>query len=282
MLTDFSAGAESAASYALNLAQKANANLLICNMFLVPYTEPMTMQMAWPEESVNTIEEDSTAELMDLVARLNNILDYHPEGVGFRPEITYACKAGDISSILKEISTEYDLLMGVIAQHNGGKSINFMFDDHARKIIEKANFPVLIAPEKLGFKGFNKIAFATDLSTSDLTVLQALSALSKSFDSEIVVTHINDEDALDDNEEKRVEHFFARVSAEINNPKISFRTTKSNSVTRGLDWLAVNTNIDLMVLVHRKRNFLYRLLEGSVTHRMSANIFKPLLIFQAQ
>ena len=69
------------------------------------------------------------------------------------------------------------------------------------------------------------------------------------------------------------------VSSEINYKKIFYRTIKSKSVTNGLDWLADNEEIDLLVLVHRKRNFFQRLLEGSVTHRMANHLTKPLLVY---
>ena len=278
VLTDFSDKADHAAHYALKLAQQTKAQLLLCNMFMVPYSEPMSTQVAWPMENFQTIEEDSKNELTQLAGRLNGKLDSELDEGDFRPIIEQCSKSGAIAHIFAELATNHQILMAVISQHKSSAS-NFVFEDHARSIIEKANFPVFVVPDYEPFKDFKKIAFATDLSISDIDVLHSLSGFAKLIDAEILVTHVDDQNSDDQEAKQSVKHYFNMDSSEIKSKNIFYRTIKSKSITTGLDWLADNENIDLLVLVHRKRNFFQRLLEGSVTHRMANHLTKPMLVF---
>lgn len=278
VLTDFSEKADYASDFALKLAQKTSSDLLLCNMFLVPYIEPMTTQLAWPVENYNTLEADSKNDLRRSKARLESQLDYELDETGHRPVIELLSESGSIADIFYDIVKSHNVMMAVIGQHNHRYTGMPVFEDHTRRIIEKADFPVLVVPDFYQFKGFNKIAFATDLSTSDVDVLNDLTDLARSFGSEILVTHVEDENVDDTLEARNMQSFFNMVKAEANYPKITSRTIKEKTVTSGLDWLSEKSDVDLLVLVHRKRNFFYRLLEGSVTHHMSNHISKPLLV----
>lgn len=276
MLTDFSIRADNAADFALKIAQKTKSNLLLCNMFLLPFSDPLTAQMAWPVENYDSIEKESKEDLSALGARLANKLDYEYKTGDFRPEIEQFSTVGSLAEIFQGIIEKYDLLLAVISQHDPANSGSFSFEDHAKMIIEKANFPVLVVPESARFNGFKKIAFASDLSLSDVDVLHRIVQFAGYFDALVNVTHVNDENALDEHEVQNGRQFFSMVAGEINYPGLSFKALKSGSVTKGLDWLAENGDIDLLVLVHRKRNFFFRLLEGSVTHKMANHVKVPL------
>lgn len=278
MLTDFSIRADNATDFALKLAQVTRCKLLLCNMFLVPFVEPMTVQMAWPLENYNSLEEESKSDLAAVTARLTNKLDYDNNLDEFKPEIEQRSLSGSIAEIFSEISSKNDLLMAVISQHDTLHSEGFVFENHAKRIIEKAKFPVLVVPESARFIGFKNIAFATDLSLSDVDILHRLITLAKGFNANITVTHINDENALDADEARNVEHFFNMVSAEIKYPGLLYKAVKSDTVEKGLNHFAANTEVDLLVLVHRKRNFFYRLFEGSVTHKIAGHLRLPLLV----
>lgn len=278
MLTDFSIRADNATDFALKLAKATHSKLLLCNMFLVPFVEPMTVQMAWPLENYNSLEDESKNDLAALTARLLNKLDYEYNPDEFKPEIEQCSLSGSIAEIFSELSAKNDLLMAVISQHDTNHSEAFAFENHAKRIIEKAKFPVLVVPETAHFNGFKNIAFATDLSLSDVDILHNLINLAGVFGADITVTHINDENALDTDEARNVEHFFNMVSAEIKYPGLLYKAVKSDTVEKGLNHMAANTELELLVLVHRKRNFFYRLFEGSVTHKIAGHLKLPLLV----
>jgi nucleotide-binding universal stress UspA family protein len=282
VLTDFSIRADHAARYALKLAQKMKANLLLCNVFLIPSSTGMASQVAWPMENYETLEEDSVNDLSELVSRLNNELnvDVLFNG-GFRATIEHCSKAGLVWDTISEIALSHQVVMVVIGMHGGNGLSTFLSGDHAKDVIEKANCPVLLVPNQAPFKDYQKIAFATDLADTDINVLHSLAGLAKFYNAEILITHVADESITDQAAEPAVKTFLSMVSSKINYPKIYYRAIKGKSVANSLDWLSQHIDIDLLVLVHRKRGFFQRMFEGSVTQNLADHLTKPLLVFPA-
>jgi nucleotide-binding universal stress UspA family protein len=278
VLTDFSIRADHAAHYALKLAQKIKANLLLCNITPAPAIEPMSSQVAWPGRNYEIFKEDSINELTELAERLNKQLNKDLVDGEFMPAIAKASKAGVVADIIEEIATYQHIIMAVISMHSPDVSGAFLLEDHANEIIEKANCPVLVVPFEAAFKGFKKISFATDLTHSGMDILHSLYGLTKYFDSEILITHVADQNSLDVEEQHVIKQFFDLEYSKINYPKIYYRAIKSNSVITGLDWLSEHTDIDLLVLVHRKRNFFQKIFDESVTQKLADHLTKPMLV----
>lgn len=279
VLTDFSIRADHAAHYAIKLAQKIKANVLLCNVFLIPSTTPMATQIAWPMENFEMLEQDSTDDLVEIAGRLNNRLNIDTADGGFRPKIDFCSKAGLVAETINEIAKENHVVMVVIGTHAKHGFGSFLSGDHAKDIIENAHCPVLLVPNQVHFEGFNKLAFATDLTQTDIDVLHSLSGLAKHFDAEIMVTHIADESEQDNQAEPGVKIFLSMVSSKINYDKIYYRAVKGKKVVVGLDWIAAHADIDLLVMVHRKKGFFQSLFQGSITPKVADHLTKPLLVF---
>ncbi len=278
VLTDFSARADHIAHYALKLAQKVKANLLLCNIVPVP-AEPAFALAAWPTTNPDGFEEESTNALNELTDRLNKKLDTILKDEAFRPVINCCSKAGPVVETINKITSDKNLLMAVIGMHGADSIATFLLGDHASEIIENAKCPVLVVPYQFPFRSFNKISFASDLTHTSMDILHSLYGLTKYFDSEVLITHVTDEKSVDIEQLNTESSFFNPGPVSINFPKVRYRTVKNKSVTAGLDWLTEHTDIDLLVLVHRKRNFFQKIFEGSVTQKLADHLIKPMLVF---
>ncbi len=279
VLTDFSLKADHAAHYALKLAQKIKANLLLCNVFLVPSNTAMAGQIAWPMEDYETLGENSNHDLSELASRLNRNLDNEIKDGELRPAIDQYSKSGFVADTINEIASNHHVLMAVISMHGSNGLSSFFLDNHASEVIEKANCPVLLIPYQVQFKEFKKIGFASDLTHSDIDVLHSLAGLAKFSNSEILITHVTDETASTHEDPHIINNFLKLVSSMINYPRIYYREIKGKSVTKSLDWLSDNTDIDMLVLVHRKKTFFQSIFEKSVTQKLAKHFTKPLLVF---
>jgi len=278
VLTDFTINADHAAHYALKLARQIKANVLVCNVYpAVPATsEPI--HTTWTTRNYQNFEEDSASDLSELVGRLKKQLDKVPD-TEFKPVIDQCSKAGSLTKAIHDITAKQHVLMAIIAMHNANSLNTFLLGDHASEIIDNAGCPVLIVPYQAPFKAYKKIAFATDLTHNGPDVLHSLYGITKYFDSEILITHVADGGTANIEKEHIIKHFFNQETAPINYPKIYYRAIQSKNVIAGLDWLAEHTDIDLMVLVHRKRNFFQKLFDSSVTQKLADHLTKPMLVF---
>lgn len=279
VLTDFSIRADHAAHYAVKLAQKIKANVLLCNVFLIPSSTPMASQIAWPMENFETLQEDSSDDLNEIVSRLNDRLDIDTTNEDFRPKIDYCSKAGLVADTINDIATEHNVVMVIIGTHVRHGLGSFLSGDHAKDVIDKAHCPVLLIPEQVSFKGFKKFAFATDLTQTDVDVLHSLSGLAKHFNAEVMVTHIADQSEQHNQEEPRVKIFLGLVSSKVNYPNIYYRAVEGKTIATSLDWLTQHVDFDVLVMVHRKKGFFENLFNGSVTKKMADHLTKPLLVF---
>ncbi len=275
VLTDFSINADYAAHYALKFAQKIGANLLLCNIYIIPPNDLNPDPDAWPS---SMHEENSIDALGDLMARLKTQIDAGPKS-DFRPEINQCSVEGLVTDIINDIAAKNKIFMAIVSVHSAGYLTTLFSSNHTREIIEKANFPVLIIPYQVRYKDYKTIAFATDMSETDTDVLRSLSTLSKYSDAEILITNVSDYGTDVQEEETSLKNFFGEEVLKIANPKILYKAIKSRSVGDSLRWLSQHVEIDMVVLVHRKQNLFQKLTEGSIIKKMADHPSKPLLIF---
>lgn len=131
------------------------------------------------------------------------------------------------------------------------------------------------------FCEFQKIAFASELDRYNPEIFDRLFNIGSLFDSEIMITHIG-EAALGEPTEKYIlKRHVESGSGQIKNLKFRYWGIQNKSVTAGLEWQAEQADIDLIVLIHRKRNIFQKLFQKSVTKKLANQLRKPILVFPA-
>ncbi|HVV55032.1 MAG TPA: universal stress protein [Mucilaginibacter sp.] len=278
VLTDFSERAEQAARYAVRLAQYIRADVVLYHSFPVPYTEPnFATFLNWPMEDLSEIRNDSNKELSKLEEKLKQEWPLTSEA-GFRPGITSVSTPAVASLNLGDLSADKEIVLCVIGSHQNGVS-GFMTGNHVLEIIDKVKVPVLMVPEHYAFDKIRKIAFATDLDNSDLDVINSVSGLAAYFSADIMLSHIDAESASNSEKGKYVKEFLRDVTNKIPYPHIYYRSVTNDRVKGGLIWLNENVDFDMLVMVHRHRGFLNRLLGLSETRKITELTSVPLLIY---
>jgi nucleotide-binding universal stress UspA family protein len=265
VLTDFSINADSVAQYALRLAQKIEANLLLCNIYQLPDDDD-AHQNPWP---IKDCEKSVINNLGAQVAMLKTLLDKET-GDSFKPDIEQCSQQGLIADALNKVATRHHIFMAVIGAHH---ATGFFGNNNAWDIIENADFPVLVVPYQVRFKPFKQIAFATMMNYTDITVLESLAGLAKHSDSQILIVNITP----DEKEASIIKEFFNQIPHEIDYPNITYQHIKRSDVVSCLKEL--NANTDLLVMVHRRRSYLQDFFSGSTTRKLTLNGDKPILIF---
>lgn len=230
VLTDFSINADYMAQYALALAQKIEAKLLICNIYETPNAQDIVEHSNRP---FPTDEENSMRDLEAVVAHLKTRLDMQKDNKSYRPEIEQCSVEGPVGGQLSDIMSKHKIIFAMVSAHGRDNYIGFLSVDNTWAIIDNANFPVLIIPYQVRFKPFNEIALANP--------------------------------TIETSEEDSIKQFFGQLPF-----KITYHYLKQ---------LATPVNIDLLVIVHHKRNFFQKLFNGSMTRKLATHSTKPLLVF---
>ncbi len=273
ILTDFSERAENAANYAYRLAQSLQANIILYDSFLVPSASPLAAQIAWPMEDYGQLYKDNENELEIFAGKLRKEFS-KGEHAAFKPIITCECHDGDLSPDLGELLANKELVLLVMANHD--KSIaSLLLSDHVRELLDRTPLPLLIVRDQHCFRKIKHIAFATDLSITDIDVLQSMATFASFTDAQITLVHIGPQNS----DEEIIENFMTAVSSKINYPHIYYRKMMSTHIMEEIIGLDENNTYDLLVMVHRHKGFWEELFNQSDTQKMASQIILPLLVY---
>src|ERR1700754_4180112 len=169
--TDFSPAAENAARYALHFAKNIKAGIKLYHAFKVPAEAPMAAHVAWPLEDYQTIKDEVTTDLSSLAKKLSNEERAVSQPSSFHPEINYGSQVGPVTDVACNFIGEEKSPLLVMGTWGGGELGRVFLGSNSKEMIDKARFPVLLVPTDATYNGLKKIAFATDLSKSDVDII---------------------------------------------------------------------------------------------------------------
>lgn len=279
VFTDFSERASQAGEYAVRLSRELKANIILYHAFLNPASQPYAAQVAWPVENAGAMAITTRKELELAASKLSKVYGSTSDG-GLDPRIEIRYDEGEVTDNIQELLSDRDIVLFVLANHRKGFS-SLITGNHMKQLIARSKVPVLVVPEGTTFNGLHKIAFATDLQLQDLEVLHSLSSLAKYWHASIMLAHVSPEKEQEQSKEKRdqVQQFLCAVSSRINYPSIYYRHVQDAQVASGLKWVSEHVSFDLLVMVHRQRNFFERLFSGSHTQQLTKDMNIPLLVY---
>lgn len=279
--TDFSPPAKNAARYAVHLATLLQEDVLLCNAVFIPLEALVAGQVSWPLEDYESLKANAAEQLSacahQLQERLNEQAAFFPED--FKPAISFTSEAGPVTAVVRNVLSEHHGSMVVMGMSGAGGLERFFIGSSSKDLIDKANFPVLLIPKVMVFRGLKKIAFATDLHKGDINVIHSLARLARVLDAELQIRHITDQKFEQGDEKLKADMFMAALSKKVNYEKMHYRHIKSMDVDHGLDWLQEHSLVDMIVMVHRPHNFLSKLILGSHTQQLAGHVTIPLLVY---
>jgi len=276
--TDFSACADNAAHYAVQLAKVLKTDVKLCNAFLVPIETRLADTVVWPLEEYDSIK-DGVNRLLYLAGdRLMKEEKLDSEHIAY-PRIDFSGRAGSVPDVVKEIVNEEKIPLVVMGMSGSGALSRLFLGSKSRDMIENADFPLLLIPQGTNYKKIRKIAFATDLNPHDLTVIYSLAAFARNFDAEILIAHITGEKYDAAEHQKMTDNFLSDVTGKANYDKIYYRHIKSMDVAHGLDWICEHSLSDMIVMSHGKHNIIDIFFGGSYTQKLAHHVNIPLMVY---
>ncbi len=277
VLTDFSERSLHAAHYALLIAQKIRANVLLYNSFEVP-----DFAMAG-HHSINSdygkIKNHSKTKLRDLCHELRMYIKESQGSQSFLPIIDFQCEEGVVANAVAELEENKDIILMVIGTHGTNNEQAFLMGNNCLQIIDAANTPLLIVPENTQLKNIEKIVLATDTPMADIDYIKWTSNLAKPFFAEVSVINILDATAPMVNNNAEEDIFKKTINEDVANLNIDYKVITGFNIKQGFDWLMNNVNFDIMAMIHRKSNQYDYFLKASVTKNMANITDVPLLVF---
>ena len=258
--TDFSRCAQNAIDFAVKIAKKTKAEIIIL------HAEKLIAEH--PEVSEATVFAPTSKEIHERMERVIKhqrfIHDDFPE-LQLRYEIKIDFAVDAIITTAKENNAGM-IVMGTQGATNLSK---YLLGSNTAKVINKSTVPVLAIPQSAKFLGFAKIVFADDLhEMDDYSVFDTLVEIALMFNSkiDIVTVHKSESDMVNYYE------LFEKVDIDkvFRNAKIPFEFHKviHKDIAQGIHDFVKENHAYLLVTMPEKHGFIELLFNNSITRKL--------------
>lgn len=269
--TDFSDNATAALIFAIKIAKKHHAALVLLHIFDVPtswnypYTEdPIEMEWQARRDSLGKLKTYFQEYAKDDGVGLD--VSFH-----VRENLSYV--KGIVSFVLEH---EPELIL--IGTKGGSVAKEIIVGRTAKALITRSPVPVLSVPEVAIYREIKQVLYLTDFHELDVEAIRQLVEMLEPYDPEITLTHINTY-LIDSGHEKK-EWFENLVREKITGKKIHFRQILADNIYDGINSYLNDNRIDLLVMLEKKRDsILDKIFHKDIVKSMDFHTTMPLLSF---
>lgn len=266
--TDFSETANHAFVYALQLAKRANAEILVLHVYELPILDYSGLHVSLHEvfESLELSEFDKFKGYIPALRQI--AIDHHLEDV----KMTHLLKQGDFVWTIKEVVDEENIDF-IILGTKGAKGLKKTFiGSNASSLLNETNKDVLIIPEGFQYNGFKKVLFPTKFKPEDKKTLKHFIELTKEDKPQIDCLYIKN--AFSKTSLNSIEEW----KNEFNDYQISYYIEENNDVKSCIKSYIDKNDYDAIAMLTYKRSFFEELFKNSVAKDLSYDINIPLYV----
>ena len=263
---DFSSHSENAVIYSCEYARKVKGKVLIFHSYhstTTPVYDAEFMDSPDTELSV-------TRSLEKFAIRIRET--YYDVKIETFSQLGLA--ADKITEFAKLEKTDI-----IIMSTEGAKGIDTLIGTVASNVIEMAHCPVLVIPSGYQYKSLENIVYATDLKEDETKFILDIVKIAELYNARIYVLNIQ-EDHIHPRE--KLEDKLEKIIKIANYKKISLHINERLEILEGIRVFAGSKNADLIVTSPHKRNFFQKIINSSITRKISYDATIPLLALQME
>ena len=265
--TDFSTNADKAFCFALNIAEKHQAELIMVHVFDVPAVwsypsayNPMDLKKQTIKSWEDALEDFFTHYDTDVKAKFVAVEN---------PSV-----AKGILSVIDKYKTE----LVVIGTRGKNRLKETILGGTTNALVKRSPIPVMAIPEYADANGFDKVLYASDFREDDLQALSKLVQLVKPYNPEIQILHIHTDSEYRGIE--KMEWFKELVKDHIDYKHISFKLLLSDNIFYTLYRHMSEDDFDLLVMLEKDRNgIIDKLFHEDLVKKMEFRTWIPLLSY---
>ncbi|MBR9919201.1 MAG: universal stress protein [Bacteroidetes bacterium] len=272
--TDFSDAATRAYIYALNFAKRFDAEILLLHVYDLPHPKGTRVHSTL-EKIHKEMESEKLDDFKKSVAKLRAITE-EQNLTGVR--VTHMMKRDShtVKPILREAQRE-EVGMIIMGTKGASGAKEIFIGSVAGEVMENASVPVLAVPEDAVFDGnIDKLGITTEFSDEEVKVLDKALEYAEFFDAEVFCVNVD---------LNHVEFYrMAQPKWEErykDNKRIHFYVVDGDNLQKPLTDFVEEKEIDILVMLIHKRNFIQELFNYSKTKRITYHSDVPVLAIQA-
>lgn len=256
--TDFSEYSRTAMHFALDLADRASARVVLLNSYELPYSDTvMTTSL------IDIMRKNSEEQLAELKKEL--------EGTYPNLDIEIRSSLNNTIRAIKNTAKKFEVDLIVMGTKGASGLQEVLIGSNTTTVLNNSDVPVLAIPEKSSVKAIKKIVYAADFQKpEDKDRLQFLCDLAKLIDAEILVLHFQQADKMNGINRGVIEDVFGDVPH-------SYHVEPEQNIEQGIHNFVEAKNVDMVVMMKRKYGFIERLFHKSQTSKFAYHTTTPFL-----
>ncbi|MCF8233810.1 MAG: universal stress protein [Bacteroidales bacterium] len=282
---DFSENTEKTCQYALEIAKKFNSEIRLFHSY---FDQIIVSDSSFPtgvdtdtmlnEQLLRDIEIRAREDIQKLQS---DLLDQLKKENAHGVKVVYTLKGGDPESEIIEECEEYQPDLMIMGSSGRGKK-SILTGSVSKKVMNKADIPVLAIPQDYEYKGISNVLYMTDFGGPDHELINKLMKLLSDFDIRIHCLHLNIHDDKRADNEVKMDAIKKHFTDEISKGMLSCNLIDSKDISDDIENFVKENNIHLIAFLSHKRNIFQRLFTSKITKKdlFQANI--PLLAFHTK
>lgn len=266
--TDFSKNANVAFNYAIALAKKTKAKIILLHVFETP--------VLYTEMPFVTVPMDY-ASLHDIAAKnLKSYFHKFKNTVG-KVYVELMLSQGLPSAMVIQVAQEKKADLIVMGTTGKGIAERIFIGSNAVRLIKNAPCLVLAVPPKGKFDDIKSIIYTTDLTSESINHAKSILPFAKALDAEIIFLHVN---GLFERPElkKDAAILSKKIKKNISYPKISGFVCNDDDIPSGINGFIKKHKADCIAMYTHHRSILSSLFNKSITKNMAFHTTIPLLV----
>lgn len=271
VLTDLSKSAEHATQFALHIAKKMKAKILLFQVSEEPVARQLVL--AGMPESYRD-HELSLAEYGNRMVRMATARSFAGADV---PEVSADPASTEIVDVMTTIMGMEEICLIVTAPGTAGDLTAYILSDECNRIIDWARVPVLLVPESAPLRYPEKIAFASQLHQEDINAVAELGSLMENFAAELMVAHLNT-DPSDAGIRQKEDQLNRDLYKKLNCGGVYFRSIPDLDRKKSWDWLNANKRTELLAVMQQPREQMSKFFKRGQNESVTYHLTLPVMV----
>jgi nucleotide-binding universal stress UspA family protein len=267
---DFSTCSENALEFAIQLADKIKANLLLLN---VPHLDISKMES--PISASLEVEEKIGYSKKRIVEVFNKAVESVHTTLEEVPSFLINIEIGKVEVTICEVAERNKVDYIVMGTQGENSTFDKYLGSVASNVLKKSPCPVIVIPNKSRFAKKAVIAYATDFSDADPFEIWKTIKLFEPFKPNIKCVHFNQKQENNDSKIKKLELYFSETAPEL---KVDFYDLQVKDKVKDMNDFIDDHNINMLVMYKPKRTFFESIFHVSYTQKMAKHTSIPLLV----
>jgi nucleotide-binding universal stress UspA family protein len=269
---DFSPASRNAFRYAAGLAKQYASQLVLVHAY-----QPVVLASPYDDGTAITMLRQHEAMAQQQFAALSSSL---PAATRACLTLSYQLELGLPADILiaESETLKPDLVVvGIKGEH---AILPDVIGSTTTALIQRLAYPLLIVPEHAAYRGFDRIAYATDYQEDDLRVIDELLYFAKQYQAKLSCVHVTNHDSLYPSYQQEL--LKRTYNYDLVHEHIDFQTITHHDVVEGLRHYADWQRSDLLVMLTHHRSRIGQLFRYSHCRQLARKTTLPVWIYPAQ